>query len=320
MAKRQFLKDLQEGDEVDDVFSIRYKKPPREYSKGYMFEVRLSDRSGNMNLKFWGPNDERLVDKIFEPLVSGGVVRVKGRVSSYKDSLEISVGEDDGIALAERSEYDIRDFVPTTERDVDQMMSRLNSFIRQVQDPFLSKLLRHFFANEEFVIRFKEAPASIQKHSNCIGGLLEHTLSVVEICAMVHSLKPKMDKDLLLTGAILHDIGKMNEYRITTNIDMSEEGMLLGHIFIGAEKLKEAIDGIDDFPPTLGFKLVHIVLSSHGRLEFGSPRLPQFAEAAAIHYADEMDAKVEQYIRVKEEARTEDDWTFDSDLRHIFLR
>lgn len=320
MGKRQFLKDLEEGDLVDDVFSVKYKKPPRDYSKGYMFEVRVSDRTGNMNLKFWGPNDSRLVDRIYEPIAVGMVVRVRGRVSSYRDSLEISVGEDGEITPVDRSQFDIGDFVPTTERDMDQMMSRLNSFIRQVEEPYLVKILRHFFANEEFVARFKEAPASIQKHSNCIGGLLEHTLAVVEICAHLHSLKPKMDKDLLLTGAVLHDIGKMDEYRVTTNIDMSEEGMLQGHIFMGASDVNKAAEGIEGFPPTLRSKLVHIVLSSHGKFEFGSPRQPQFPEAVAVHYADEMDAKVEQFLRVKEEAHTDDDWTYDKDLKHVFLR
>lgn len=320
MGKRQFLRDLVDGDLVDDVFSVRYKKPPREYSRGYMFEVRLSDRTGNMNLKFWGPNDIRIVERIYEPISVGAVVRVKGRVSVYRDSLEISVDTEGEITPIDRAGYDIGDFVPTTDHDIDQMMSRLNSYIRQVEDPFLSRVLRTFFADEEFVGKFREAPASIQKHSNCVGGLLEHTLSVVEICSLLHSLKPRMDRDLLITGAILHDLGKMDEYKVTTNIEMSEEGMLLGHIFLGTRRVEEAVDEIPQFPPTLKNKLLHTILSSHGKYEFGSPRQPQFAEAEAIHYADEMDAKVERFVRVKEEARTEDDWAYDFELKHVFLR
>lgn len=320
MGKRHFIKDLVEGGTVDDVFSVKLKKPPREYAKGYMFDLRVSDRTGIINLKFWGPKDPRLVDNIYDPLKVGSVVRVRGKVGSYKDSPEIWVDTDGEISTVERSGYDISDFVPTTEEDVDQMMSRLNSFIRQVQDPFLSGVLRHFFADEGFVSRFREAPASIQKHSNYVGGLLEHTLAVVEICANLCSLKDRMDRDLLVTGAVLHDIGKIDEYRVTTNIDMSEEGMLLGHIFIGAEQVKEAAESIEGFPARLRHKLVHMVLSSHGKYEYGSPRTPQFPEAVALHYADEMDAKVERYIGLKETARTEDDWTYDPELRHIYLR
>jgi len=320
MEKRQLIKDLAEGEIVRDLFSVKLKKPPREYARGYVFEMRLSDSTGIIPIKYWGPNDLESVNRLYDSIEVGSVVHVRGRVGKYRESLEISVDQEGEISVVDRSDYDLEDFLPTIDKDMNMMMTRLNSHIKQVEEPSLSVLLSTFFADEEFVRSFRESPASIQKHSNYIGGLLEHTLNVVEICSSLHSLKPDLDRDLLITGAILHDIGKIDEYRVTTNIDMSEEGMLLGHIFIGARQVEEASRSIEGFPPRLRYKLVHMILSSHGRYEYGSPRTPQFPEAVALHYADEMDAKVEQFIDVKKSAWTDDNWMFDRDLKHVYLR
>jgi len=319
MAKIQFLKDLKEGEEVNDLFSVKYKKPPREYAKGYMFEARLGDRTGEMNLKYWGSPDLRTVERIYGSFKIGDVILVRGRVSSYKETLEVAVDGQGSISPVERAGYDIRDFIPECDRDADQLMSRLYSLIRKVEDPHLSALLKLLFSEESFVERFKTAPASMHLHSNCIGGLLEHTLNVAEICDFLSTLKPKLNRDLLLTGAILHDLGKMEEYVITTNIDVSVDGMLRGHLVIGAEMVARACDRLEGFPELLKIKLAHMVLSSHGRPEYGSPKKPQFPEAVAVYYADETDAKLEQYISRKEEASTEDPWIYDRRLEHIFL-
>lgn len=319
MSKRQFLKDLRDGEEVDDYFSVKYKKPPREYSKGYMFEVRVADRSGEMNLKYWGPADLSAVEELYRGFDMGDVIHVRGRVSVYRDQPEIAVDGHGVIQPAETSEYDIRDFVPECERDVDEMMRKLFSFIKEVNEPHLSSLLYSFFSDEGFVEKFRAAPASMHLHSNSIGGLVEHTLNVVEICDFLCKIKPGLDRDLLLTGAILHDIGKIEEYVVTTSIDVSVDGMLRGHLVIGAEMVTRMCDLIEGFPELLKIKVAHMVLSSHGRQEFGSPKKPQFPEAVALYYADEIDSKLEQYISKKENARTEDPWIYDRRLEHIFL-
>lgn len=319
MTKRQFLKDLRDGEEVDDYFSVKYKKPPREYSKGYMFELRISDRSGEMNMKYWGSGDLSTVEELYRTFDTGDVIRVRGRVSIYRDQLEIAVDDHGIIRRADTAEYDIRDFVPECEGDIDEMMQRLFSFIKKVSDPHLSSLLYRFFSDEGFVKRFRAAPASMHLHSNTIGGLVEHTLNVVEICDFLCRLKPELDRDLLLTGAILHDIGKIDEYSVTTSIDVSVDGMLRGHVIIGAEMVTRMCDKIEGFPELLKIKVAHMVLSSHGRQEFGSPKKPQFPEAVALYYADEIDSKLEQYISKKKNARTEDPWIYDKKLEHIFL-
>jgi 3'-5' exoribonuclease len=169
-------------------------------------------------------------------------------------------------------------------------------------------------------MEFKKAPAAMHRHQNYVGGLLEHTLNVVKICQRIHEIHPHLDYSLLLTGAILHDIGKIKEMKMSTSIDISEEGMLLGHITIGVEMLTEKIKKLERFPMQIKLKLTHMVLSHHGRLEYGSPKTPQFPEAHAVYFADEIDAKVDYLLRLKEEAETEDPWIWKRDIGHIYLK
>ncbi len=321
VAKSQFVQDLKEGDEVDSLFSVKFKKPPKAYSKGFMFEVRMADRSGEITAKYWGPKDEATVRSLYHSFESDDVIRVRGTVSSYRDALEISISQDKKghIERLAKGDYDILDFIAQASRDIDQMMSQLNSHIRKVQNRHLQSLLSLFFSDEEFVARFKAAPASMWLHCNWIGGLVEHTLNVVQICEFLAKQYPKLDRDLMLTGALLHDVGKLEEYEVTTNIDVSEDGMLRGHIIIGAEMVSKACDKVEGMPKNLKLKVVHLVLASHGQPEFGSPKRPQFPEAVAVHFADEADAKLEQFIAAKEGAETEDPWVYNKRLGHIYL-
>jgi 3'-5' exoribonuclease len=320
-SKSQFIKDLKEGEEVDSLFSVKFKKPPRPYAKGLMFEARLADRTGEISAKFWGGKHEAEVRKAYDGFNADDVVQVKGMASSYRDVLEISVRPDanGSVAKVPLGGYDLGDFVEQSEHDLDQLMAGLNAHIRKVQNPHLKQLLAIFFGDEPFVARFKTAPASMQLHCNWIGGLAEHTLNVVELSEFLAKKYPKLDHDLLITGAILHDIGKLEEYEVSTNIDVSADGMLRGHVVIGAEMVSRACDSLPDMPKNLRLKVIHLVLASHGEPEFGAVKKPQFPEAVALHFADDIDAKLEQYITAKEEARTEDPWIYDRRLGHIFL-
>ncbi|HUL39596.1 MAG TPA: HD domain-containing protein [Methanomassiliicoccales archaeon] len=320
-GKGQFIQDLKEGDDVDSLFSVKFKKPPKAYSKGYVFEVRLADRTGEMTGKYWGPRDETAVRELYRSFESDDVVRVRGTVSTYRDALEIGISHDKKghMEKVPKGSYDIADFVARASRDVDQMMSQLNGHMRRVQNKHLQALLAQFFSDEEFVARFKAAPASMWLHCNWVGGLVEHTLNVVQICDFLSKQYPKLDHDLLMTGALLHDVGKVEEYEVSTNIDISEDGMLRGHIIIGAEMVSKACDKVHDMPKNLKLKVVHLVLASHGQPEFGSPKKPQFPEAVAVHFADDADAKLEQFIAAKEGAETEDPWVYNKRLGHIYL-
>ncbi len=318
--KNQFVKDLRMGDNVDSLFAVKYKKPPREYASGFWFEFRVSDNSGEITAKYWGDRDEEQVKEIYEIFQTDDIIHITGRVSEFRDKLEIALDTTSTLRRCDPSEYDIGDFVSKTSKDMSQMMRELLEIVDLVKNPHLKTLLHSFFDDESFVWQFKNCPGSMHRHQNYIGGLLEHTLNVVKLCNSMYILHPSLDKDLLLTGAILHDIGKIKEYDVTTSIDVSEEGMLRGHLIMGEQMVLDRIGRLENFPDILRMKLAHILLSHHGHNEYGSPKKPQFPEALAIYYADECDAKVDYCIRLKKEAETEDPWIYTKDFKHIYLR
>ena len=319
--KRQFVKDLKEGEEVDSTFSVKFKKPIRKYARGFMFELRLSDRSGEITAKYWGQNDEGAVRKVYESIEPDDVVLVNGLASSYRDVPEIAISpENKGrIVKVELCSVDLTDFVDVSDNDLGMMQQEIVQTICTVQNSHLRLLLERIFA-DEFLEQFVRAPASMWLHCNWVGGLAEHTLNVMRICEFLSISYPRLDRDLLVAGALMHDIGKVLEYDVKTSIDVSEEGMLRGHIIIGAEMVSRACDSIEGMPDNLRLKIIHMVLSSHGELEMGSPKKPQFPEAVALHFADDIDAKLEQYIAAKDKAQTEDPWVYDKRLGHIYLR
>lgn len=323
MGKIQFINALNEGDRVDDVFSIRFKKPVRQTSSGhFFFEFRVGDNTGEIALKYWGGKREDVVKKVFESAAKGDVVRVKGKAKRYMENLEININseEGDGFHKASREEYDIADFVPTSTRDIDAMFTLLMEYVEGVSDPYLRALLDRMFEDEEFVSQFRKAPAAVKHHCNWIGGLLEHTLKVTNICSALLMDFPELDRDLLICGAILHDVGKVHEYEMGTAIEATDHGRLVGHISIGAGMVGGACDSIPDFPAVIRSKVLHMVLSSHGLLEYGSPVVPMFPEALAISLADTLDASLEEFIRLKNEAVTEDEWTYNKNRGNIYLR
>jgi len=319
--KRQFVKDLKEGEEVESTFSVKFKKPVRKYARGFMFEIRLSDRSGEITAKYWGQGEEDAVRKIYGGFDADDVVLIKGLAGSYRDVPEIAISpENKGkIERVELSCVDLTDFVDVSDNDLEVMGQEIKQAISSVKGRHLRLLLERIFT-DDFMGQFVMAPASMWLHCNWVGGLAEHTLNVMRTCEFLSTSYPELDRDLLVAGALMHDIGKVLEYDVKTNIDVSEEGMLRGHIIIGAEMVSRACDQIDGMPDSLRLKVIHMVLSSHGELEFGSPKKPQFPEAVALHFADDIDAKLEQYIAAKGKAQTEDPWIYDKRLGHIYLR
>ncbi len=318
--KKQFIKDLKSGDRVDSVFAVKFKKPVRNYVKGYMFEVRVADKTGELTAKYWGDNDEKSVQKLYDDFEKSDVIRVTGTANEYMGRLEIGVSKTDRDVLEKTREYDITDFVASSERDIDEMMKDLTNIVDSVKNSHLKTLLETLLKDKKFIGRFKSSPASMMYHQNCIGGLLEHTLNVVKICETLCDIYRGLDRDLLVTSAVLHDVGKIFELETTTVIDVSEDGMLRGHTIIGEEFVNERIKKIIDFPETLRLKLLHMILSHHGEKRFGAPKEPQLPEGVALHYADWCDAKVDIYLKIKSEAKTEDKWIWDRKLGHIYLK
>jgi 3'-5' exoribonuclease len=320
--KSQFIDELEDGSRVNSSFAVKYKKPPTKYKKGKKgswFEIRCSDKTGEITARYWG-RDVHLTKELYDSFNKDDVVYVRGKAESYGERLQISIDEESGgIRKLSPSEYSLEDFVKKSERDIDEMFDQLKEIIGGMNHPF-KDLLFKFFDDDSFANKFKVAPAAMHRHQNHIGGLLEHSLNVAKICDRIWEVHPNLDRDLLLTGAILHDIGKIKEFKVTTSIDVSTRGMLEGHIILGVEMLKEKIGEINDFPDNLKLKLSHIILSHHGKKEYGSPKEPQFPEAIAIYYADEMDAKVDYSLRLKKEAKTEDEWIWKKDFGHIYLK
>jgi len=318
----QFIKDLRNNDPVESTFSVKYKHPPKKYVKGLMFGIGLTDRTGEIEATFWGKaGEEESVRKTYDSFQVNDIVVVSGKIGEFRNKLKINIDpEDGGIRKAKPSEYSIEDFIPRTNQDVEKIVENIKAIIQSFENPHLKRLLELFFEDENFMRSFKRVPAAMYMHHACIGGLLEHIWEVVQICQTAAAIHTSLNKDLLLAGAILHDCGKIEEFNVTTNIKVSEVGMLRGHISLGEEMVIEKIRSIKDFPSELKMKLLHIVLSHHGKKENGALKEPQFPEAATIYYADELSSKVTQYIRLKKDVDTEDFRTYSKTLGEIYLR
>jgi len=317
--KNQFVNLLSIGDSVDDLFSIKYKYNILDHKNGLMFLIGLSDKTGDIDAIYWGGTDKITTQNVHKMLREGTIVQVNGTVGEYKNKLKIDI-KDGMISLAQ--EYDIEDFVMRTKEDVDSMLSYLFDIEHSLKDKFVKKLLSEFLKDADLLNKFKAAPAALQYHHAYSGGLLEHSINVVKICETLYDLHPqKLNKDLMMVGALLHDIGKIMEFKTTTNIKITEEGMLLGHITLGVAIISKKIDQIPNFPDLIKYKLLHIILSHHGKKEYGSPLVPAFPEAIAVYYADEADSKMKQYLESIEKANgNKDFYVFDSKIGNIFTK
>jgi len=319
-VKKQ-ITEMKPGDKIDSIFSVHYKKSISEYKYGSMFEFRAADRSGQINVKFWGGEDPAEVLKIFETVGRDVIVQVRGTVGEYKGSMELAVNPSEGgmVKALGEGEYDIRELIATID-NIPELMDRLMKAVYSVKDPHYSNLLGKLFEDRKFSDDFSKCPASIMLHSAQIGGLVYHTLNVLDHCLVAWEHYREMDRDLLTAGAILHDIGKVRSFRVTTNINQTEEGILLGHLVIGMEMVRSKISEIPDFPADKQNKLLHIILSHHGRKEWGSPVEPATPEAQTVHLADDFDAKLSYITMRREEATTDDNFIWDQRFkRHIYL-
>lgn len=250
---------------------------------GRYFALTLGDRTGTIDARMWQIEDAGEFE-------AGDVVKVRGQVCRYNEKLQVKVEK---IRRAEPGEYELADFVPHTERDVAGMWTELAGWVASVRDPDLKALLEAFLGDEELARALKEAPAAKGMHHAWIGGLLEHVLSLMGICDLAAQHYPQVNRDLLLTGVVLHDIGKLRELAWGTSFDYTMEGQLLGHITIGIAMIEAKIRELPHFPAAKRVLVEHLVLSHHGKYEFGSPKLPMTPEAILLHYLDDLDAKMQ---------------------------
>jgi 3'-5' exoribonuclease len=322
-TKKQLINTLKDGDCIDDIFVVKIKKGISPYANGHSFHLLLSDSSGkNIDYKFWGGKNEEAVRKIYNSIKADSVVHVKGRFSFYKEIPQITTNEPDIIEVLEKGQYEESDFIKKPKKDIDKMYGELMKIIASVSNEQLKKLLSSIFEDDSIKEKFKTHPGGIEIHHNWIGGLLQHTLEMTEYCELSATNYPTINRDLLMAGVLLHDIGKLEEIEVTARIKGSRKGQMHGHVVLGsifvANKMDELkIDGeIKD-------KLLHIIISHHGTNEFGSPKEPMFPEAVAVYYADEMSSKLAEITEYIEDNKleTEDEFKYHyKKERNIFLR
>lgn len=286
MSKRMFIEELQEGARIDDRFLVKSARLSETRAGKPYLVLTVMDKSGELGGPVWD-NAEQLHD-ICKP---GNCVRVRGQVQSYRDKLQLKVDEIQPVPV---SEVDLSDFLPSTPHDRIEMAAELQALVRSVNDPFIKKLLSHFFKKDQVTwTMFQEAPAAKGIHHAYVGGLLEHALSMAKLADMLSSHYPGVNRSLLIAGALLHDLGKVNELRMENGIiDYTDSGRLKGHLVMGSEMVSNVAAGIRDFPEDLLEQLQHLILSHHGKQEFGSPVVPMTVEAMLLNHIDEMDSKM----------------------------
>jgi 3'-5' exoribonuclease len=309
--KHTWIKDIHENETVEGAFLVKSKTVGQTRQGTPFLTLTLGDKTGTIEARVWDNAEE-----ISSQFKEGDIVNITGQASTYRNQVQIQIKE----LTQNRSSIDPAIFLESTLNDTTQMFSDLKRLSLQIQNRHLKNLVESFFADHHFVAQFKKAPAAKYFHHSYLGGLLEHTLSVSQVALMAAKHYPDLDSDLLLSGAILHDIGKIAELNFERNIDYSDQGRLLGHIVLGVLMLEEKLKPFKDFPPTLAMSLKHLILSHHGEFDFGSPKRPKFLEAFALHLIDDLDAKINGLSRLLKDDRQEGSWTAFNNLfqRYFF--
>ncbi len=315
-----FVNELKKDDVVDSYFGVVEKFPVKSYVKGFLFAVNVSDKTGTIMVKYWGANDESVVKQVFSSFDVNDVVKIKGVVGEWQEQLDIAVNPPGG-EITKTDSFSEEDLVQTTTRDIEQMKTEFSEIIEKITEPDIKRLLKSFFDDVEFLKQFARSSAAQTRHHNYLGGLLEHVLNLIDISKNIVKLHPKLNLDLLIAGCILHDIGKIKEYEMGLSIGYSTEGKLLGHISMGQQTVGEKIKSLEPFPEIIAQKIIHMILSHHGQRDWGSPVEPAFPEAIALHYIDQVDAKIKGVLQEIEKIDPQEDWSnWTKDYGRIFLR
>lgn len=282
----RYIKDLREGEYINnEIYLCKTRQVLTGKSGKEYVSLVLQDKTGIVNAKIWDFNSE------IDQYDAMDFVHIDARVTSFQDAIQLNISK---IYKSREGEYNPEDYFPRTNKNIDEMYQEVKRYIGKVKNQNLKILLEGFFIRDlNFIKKFKNHSAAKSVHHGFMGGLLEHTLSVVNMCDYYAKSYPIINKDLLISAALLHDIGKMEELSSFPRNDYTDEGQLLGHIFIGASKVSEKITNIEDFPQKLSGELLHCILAHHGELEYGSPKKPATIEALALHFADNTDAKLQ---------------------------
>jgi 3'-5' exoribonuclease len=307
------IRELKPGDEVLHYFIIRKKEIKEKRSNEYYLAFEFGDRSGRINGTLWDDVKEaNAFIKVHD------IVKIKGNVITYRENPHITIEKIRNITPADNISPD--DFIPKTTKNTDELFQKIINIIDSIQIQPVRNMFRLILDDDNFIQGFKNSPAGKLWHHNYMGGLLEHTLSVSEICISLSNQYPIVNRDILITGAVLHDIGKISELTTDGFVDYSTEGRLLGHMAIAFEYIAEKISHIQDFPDELRNRILHCILSHHGQKEKGSPVAPMTMEAFLLHYADEIDSTINSFMRIeKKEKEPDKKWSNYVNLLDRFL-
>ena len=281
----RYIESFREGDRINDVYLCKFKQAALTKAGKPYDNVILQDKTGTIDAKIWDPGSVGIDE--FDVM---DYVCITGDVTSFQGNLQLSIKR---ARKVEEGEYEPKDYLPVSEYDIEGMFVELMGYINSIKNPYLSQLLHNFFDDKSFEKRFKFHSAAKSVHHGFVGGLLEHTLSVTRNCDFFAKNYKILNRDLLLTASMFHDVGKLEELSTFPENDYTDEGQLLGHIMIGCEWVSDEIKKIDGFPRALANELKHCILAHHGELEYGSPKKPALVEALCLSFADNIDAKME---------------------------
>jgi 3'-5' exoribonuclease len=313
-VKKKFVADIVANETIQDTFVLAEKTSAQKRDGSAFLTIVLADRSGRIRGVLWDN-----VEACAAAVSAGDFVCVHATAGEYRGALQLVVKS---IGAVSPETISPADYLPTTTRDVEQMFSRLRAITDTLKTPMLKALMDAFWADETFVRQFKKAPAAKKMHHAYIGGLLEHTLSMVMLADRIAVHYGGVDRDMLLAGAVLHDIGKVREFSYSHHIDYTDEGRLLSHIVIGVQMVEAKIQSIQDFPAPLATMVKHLIVSHHGAREFGSPELPKTIEAVLLNCVDEIDSRINAIREfMATEATGEGSWTSYHRLleRHFYV-
>jgi len=291
-----------ENQAITSSFVVASKQVKTKKNGDPYLAVTLADRTGQLQANMWDNVSDAM--NAFE---QDDFVKVKGMVQKYNGRWQLTLHKVRKLADAE---IDYSDYLPKTSKDIEQLWRTLAEFVETIEDPWLKRLIKDFMADEAVATAYKNAPAAKTLHHAYVGGLLDHVVSLTTVCDLVARNYPQVNRDLLLTGAFLHDIGKIHELAYQRSISYTTRGQLLGHMIIELEMLQEKLSHIPGFPDDLKILIEHLIISHHGQYEFGSPKLPMFPEALMLHYLDDLDSKMESMrAQFERESELETAWT-----------
>lgn len=307
-----YIKEYKDGDKFAGVYLCKSKQILKTKAGKTYYSLILQDRTGVIDAKIWELNNGIAS---FEAM---DFIMAEGMVTSFQGARQVNIRR---LRKAEEGEYDPAEYIPSTRYDIEEMYQELKKIISSIKEPHLKQLTENTFIKDaDFVKEFKVHSAAKAVHHGFVGGLLQHTLAVTKMCVFLAESYPVLDRDLLITAAVFHDFAKVYELSNFPMNEYTDEGQMLGHIFLGAELVGERIKEVAGFPPVLATELRHCILSHHGELEFGSPKKPAIAEAVALSFADNTDAKLETITEIYDKADATTAWLgfnryMDSNLR-----